>query len=155
MVICSLLMTSNSAMAMNDTAKRDVYIMGKKVANIEARIWASTGGVFDATSSSWVNDSKVYIANHINEMKLASGGLNASITVPTKIANITVSYSNSNKTAIFTTKAVSGYSATYRGINTYSNRVSGFGWWVTCSSMQSLELDTQPFAITASCWKGL
>lgn len=154
-LLVGLIGSSMTAMAMNDTATKDVYIMGKKVATIEARIWAGTGATFDATSSSWITNANVSIRNHVNQMELAAGGLGVGISVPTPAGSISVSYSNGNKTATFTTRAVSGSSATYRGINTYSNRVTGIGWWVNCSSMQSLELDTQPFFITASCFKGL
>lgn len=141
--------------AMNDTTSHDCYVNGGAlfVGQIEARIWVDTGSKFDATSSSWVfsKPSDIYIKNHVNTMTLASGGLGCEISCPYG----GVSYSNGGKTAVMATGSVSGYSATYRGINSYGNSVSGIGWWVNCYSDQSLQLDGQQFNCGASVWKGL
>ncbi|KAB1435857.1 hypothetical protein [Candidatus Galacturonibacter soehngenii] len=141
--------------AMNDTTTRDCYVSGGKtfVGTVESRIWAATGAKFDATSSSWVfkKPSNIYIRNHQNTLTLKSGGLGVSISCPYG----GVSYSNGGKTAIMATGSVSGYDATYRGINSYGNSVNGVGWWVNCYSDQSLQLDGQQFNCSASVFKGL
>ena len=147
--------TASEVSAMNDTTTRSCYVNGGNVfvGRIEARIWAATGSKFDATSSSWVfaKPSNIYIKNHKNTMTLKSGGLGVSISCPYG----GVSYSNSNKTAVMSTGSLSGYNATYRGVNSYGNSVSGFGWWVNCYSDQELQLDGQQFYCGASCFKGL
>ena len=120
---------TNGAGARNSTSSKAVFIMGKQVANIEARIYLSnlrsnvlrTKVTFDAVSSSWVFDCNKRITNHTNTLELIKNGASGSLSCSTDgKVGVSLKKESSSVCKIVTNPV----NSTYRGINTYDNTVT-------------------------------
>lgn len=158
--MCLSLGGNNVAKAYNSTNTESAYsyYYGRSMADLEARIWISTGdadmGVisaknhFDATSSSWVFNlmSGVYITNHVNSMKLNKTMYGVNLSVNGSGVSGSITQNDGNIFAVSTPSA----NSYYRGLNVYNaclefNIVSMMLAAVTATSSQQVYIDGQQF----------
>jgi len=153
--VVSTLIGNITAYAYSDTNRESAYssYYKKNLADIECRIWLSTGDIgyhkvnVDATSSSWVFDKMdgISIKDHQNTMKLNKTGVGVNLNVSAS-PGATVTKDDGN---IFSERT--SYSTSYyRGLNIY-NALLKFDFIgvkaasITATSSQSLKLDGQGF----------
>lgn len=147
------------AYSSTNTERAYSYYYGRSMADIESRIWISTGGIsagfataknhFDATSSSWVFNlvSGVYITNHVNSMTLNKTMAGVELTVEGSGVSGTITNNDGN---IFSMETPSANSY-YRGM-TVKNACLEFPWYaaqiasVTATSSQRVFIDGQLFS---------
>ncbi|MCL1789787.1 MAG: hypothetical protein FWG40_00250 [Peptococcaceae bacterium] len=146
------------------TETKAAYVLNKKVADLECRVWMSTAkglpvglkSSFDVTTSSWVFNATKTIRDHVNTqyLEVKAIGFSVSLSVSNSGAGAGTTLSQTSNTATFTTAKANNY---YRGFNSYNN-IANSGAFSTCRtinaySKMSVYLDGQPFSNQAHTWQ--
>jgi hypothetical protein len=152
--------SSLNAFAFSSTGYANANLSGRTVANLEARIWAGTGTLFNATSSSWAFNCSDRITGHQNSMKLNVNSVGHTLSVGISSSGLRGSITMTGQTSTMAQFSDSPRNGYYSGINTSNNEIVK-PWWAYVTSMatygftdiwtldaysyQSIAIDTQQF----------